>query len=413
MASRMHDGVLRAARHARGEFALTARHPGSIVLRMIPLGLAVMALALAACGGGGGGSPAPTPLPAGDVSLIYTQYVPPAQPGGATEARLFSWQQGEVARLVKDYPGSAIVYMLASPDGRMIAFVDNGIMKIVDRATGADVMVLSTPPVSTTGAGPFASWTADSKKFAYSRVNYTGTPIAGIPNGARSGWIEIIDVGSKENITPEWTKVVPAAQPSWDPTGDEFVAVDFGTPDSTSRPLIIGGVDKRRRTLTTEPAGNKAAPLWSPDGKHIAYWVLEQVPDNSGNTVPGGIFVVDADGKNPHFLAQATFVSPQGWSPDGKRLAIACPPEGKTTQDKITHICIVDVGSGKLTRLTSGQTDFSAGFSPDGDTVAYLSDPDPTSGTFTLRTIRISDKHEERIATGVPYGGFTWARSPQ
>lgn len=381
-----------------------------LLVAFIPLLLAATTLAITACGGGDA-APAPTPVPADAVSLIYTTFTGPAVENGPNGAKLFETKPGAQPRLIKDYAGSAIVYMLASPDGRMVAFVDNGTMKIVDRQTGADVMVLGTPPVSTTGAGPFASFTSDSKIFAYSRANYTGVPIPDIPNGARSGWIEIVDLPSKQIITPAWTKVVPAAQPFWSPVSDEFVAVDFGSAGSTNRPLIIGSVDQRRRTLTSEPLGNKAVPVWSPDGKRIAYWVIEEIPDKKGNTVPGGIFVVDADGKNAHFLIQALFITPQAWSPDGKRLAVSCPPQGKTTKDKVTHVCIVDVGSGKSTSLTVGQTDFSAAFSPDGDTIAYLSDPN-ANGTFVLRTVRISDKHEEQIATNVPFGGFTWARTP-
>jgi hypothetical protein len=371
--------------------------------------LAGVALVLGGCGGGES-TPKATPVPSGEVSLMYTTFTPAQAAGSVGEAKLFELRDGDT-RQVKDYPEAAIVYMLASPDGQMLAFIENGVMKIVSRATGEDVMVLGTPPVSTTGAGPLASFSGDSKTFAYSRVNYTGTPIADIPNSARSGWIEMVDLPSKQIITPAWTKVIPVAQPSWSPVGDEFVAVDFGGAGSTNRPLVIGGIDKRRRTLTTVPNGNKAEPIWSPDGAHVAYWVLEEVPDKDGNTVPGGIFIVDADGKNPHFLVQASFISPQAWSPDGRRLAVACPPDGKTTSEKITHICVVDVDSGTSSRLTSGQTDFSAGFSPDGDTVAYLSDPDAT-GTFTLRTVRVSDGHEEQVATGVPYGGFSWARNP-
>jgi WD40 repeat protein len=364
-------------------------------------------LALLACGGGSG-QPAATRVPADQVGLLYSTMTIDA--AGTGSSRLFEKRTSGEPRLIKDAPGSSLLYMLASPDGSMLSLIDNRTMKIIDRATGADVMTLSTSPVSTTGAGPFASWNADSKTFAYSRVDYSGTPVAGIPNAARSGWIEVVDASTQQIVTPDWTKVIPLSQPFWNPVGDEFVAVDFGPATSTNRPLVVGGLEGRRRTLTNVPPGNKAAPVWSPDGKHVVYWVLEQVPDKSGETVPGGLFIVDADGTNAHFLAQALFVAPQGWSPDGKRLAVACPPEGKTTQDNVTHICIVDVGSGKMTNLTSGQTDFGAGFSPDGDTVAYLSDPDD-QGLFTLRTIRVSDKHTEEIATGVPYGGYTWARA--
>ena len=382
------------------------------VIRMaMAAAIGAIGVLLAACGGDDG-QPRPTPVPANEVSLVYTTFQSNSSDENDTTSRIYEVQAGSTARLIGEYTPAAIVFMLASPDGRMVAFVDNGEMKIIDRTTGGNVMTLGRPPISTTGAGPFASWAPDSRLFAYSRVNYTRTPIADIPNSVRSGWIEVIDVASKEVVTPAWTKAVPVAQPFWSPVGDEFVTIDFGNAGDTNRPLVVGGMDKRHRMLTNEPPGNKGMPVWSTDGRHIAYWVLEKVLDKKGNTVPGAIYIVDADGENAHFLVQASFLSPQAWSPDGKRLAVSCPPEGKTLADKIQHICLVDVGSGKSTDLTSGLFDYSAAFSPDGDTVAYLSDPDPNTGTSTLKTIRVSDKHTETIATDVPFGGMTWARIP-
>ena len=42
---------------------------------------------------------------------------------------------------------------------------------------------------------------------------------------------------------------------------------------------------------------------------------------------------------------------------------------------------------------------------------AYLAEPDSATGTFTLKTVRASDKTETVIATNVPFGGMTWART--
>ena len=79
----------------------------------IPLLLAATALAITACGGGGDAAPAPTPVPADAVSLIYTTFTGPAVENGPSDAKLFETKPGAQPRLIKDYAGSAIVYMLA------------------------------------------------------------------------------------------------------------------------------------------------------------------------------------------------------------------------------------------------------------------------------------------------------------
>ena len=56
-------------------------------------------------------------------------------------------------------------------------------------------------------------------------------------------------------------------------------------------------------------------PDWSPDGTKILY-VTFDVPKHH-NLAPGGITVMDADGKDKRLLTRGGGVHPS-WAPDGK-----------------------------------------------------------------------------------------------
>ncbi len=95
----------------------------------------------------------------------------------------------------------------------------------------------------------------------------------------------------------------------------------------------------------------ESAPAWSPDHRWIAY-------------VRGGsprVWVMDANGRHQRRLTRLpqTQGSP-AWSPDGRKVVF-------TTSD----LYIVDVRTGRPTRLTAGQEAGSPAWSPDGRKIAF------------------------------------------
>ena len=70
------------------------------------------------------------------------------------------------------------------------------------------------------------------------------------------------------------------------------------------------------RQLTQHP-GEDRTPAWSPDGKQIAFY--------STRNESGGIFLMDADGKNITELTHDGENAPS-WSPDGKQMAVHVYP---------------------------------------------------------------------------------------
>lgn len=99
--------------------------------------------------------------------------------------------------------------------------------------------------------------------------------------------------------------------------------------------------------------------VWSPDGSRFA------VPADIGTTLPR-VWVVDTAGGPPRRLnAPDAFQAPQGWNPDGKRLAYV------TLSGSAIVAMAVDVDSGTPVRLVPGESrNHAALWSPDGSKLA-------------------------------------------
>ena len=92
------------------------------------------------------------------------------------------------------------------------------------------------------------------------------------------------------------------------------------------------------RNLTNNPA-NDIAPVFSPDGKQIAF-----MSDRDGGK--WHIYVMNADGSNVRRLTDGTHDSTPTWSPDGNWIAFASTRGGQF------NIWMVDTHGGNLTQIT-------------------------------------------------------------
>ena len=164
-----------------------------------------------------------------------------------------------------------------------------------------------------------------------------------------------------------------------------------------------------RRPLTRTPDADDWQPMYSPDGKRIAF-----LSDRGGEDAETQVWVLPADaGEAEQLTDYPGGVVDFAWSPDGKSLAIIVndpelaegeeePPQPKPIvidryqfkldfTDFLTarrqHLYLVDIASGKTTQLTSGQHDeYLPAFSPDGKQIAYVTKrgPDPTHLNWRL-----------------------------
>jgi len=186
-------------------------------------------------------------------------------------------------------------------------------------------------------------------------------------------------------------------------------------------------------TQKSAPVGGEkdaaGGPLWSPDGKLLAF--EGSIADKSG------LFVAHADGSNVTFLASTNGTNSPlpgtgkefTWSPDGKQLAFISSTPGKEAAEAsgdpmvITrylykpdagegmtrfndnqrlHIFVVDLTTKQVRQLTQGDTDeHSIDWSPDGKEILFASNREPNQDEFfnyDLFTLRVADSSIRRLA---------------
>jgi Tol biopolymer transport system component len=221
----------------------------------------------------------------------------------------------------------------------------------------------------------------------------TRVPLRGTANRLSAGRLRrmlvLVTVGLGVTSTPAWAafpgrngRIAFASTP---PTS---AATTQAVGDRDIYTINPGGSGLFNLTKTfAEPRFN-LEPDWSPDGTKVAF--------RNGRAAAGEIYTVNADGTG---LTQLTTNSVKdyapAWSPDGSEIAFASnrnDPDPGTCVD-IFGGCNIDIfvmpasgGSPVQVTFGSGTEEFPE-FSPDGRTIAYISD---ASGDFAVYTVDLA-----------------------
>jgi Tol biopolymer transport system component len=139
----------------------------------------------------------------------------------------------------------------------------------------------------------------------------------------------------------------------------------------------IGIVEFERGVVTmlTANTNGSQAPVWSPDGKHIAY----RGTRNGFRNV--WVKSVDGTGAERQLTRSESVQTPLSWSPDGKNLLYYDSATSGSTWD----IAAVSVADGKVQPVvTDAQRQSSAQWAPDGKWIAYTSDESGREEVFVV-----------------------------
>ena len=184
--------------------------------------------------------------------------------------------------------------------------------------------------------------------------------------GERTPWsiyVADADGGNARNLTGDMQLAPePWANITWEPGGGRIA---FATSENGTNVVYVAPSDGSGPPVRlSEADGDRSAPIWSPDGRWIAYRLRRMSDDGAVHLAIAG-----PDGSAEQVLAtdpmpNASFRGSQ-WAPDSTRVAYFRQENGR-------HVVgVVDL-DGQETIITPADTEgFNPVWSPDGTKIAY------------------------------------------
>jgi Tol biopolymer transport system component len=147
-------------------------------------------------------------------------------------------------------------------------------------------------------------------------------------------------------------------------------------------------------------------PAWSPDGKSIAFFRGGSLLTDDVKGGPGGIWMMDADGQNQRLVTRLDIfraVAAPVWSPDGKYLAYILGSEDEE------DVWVAPIAGGEpvnVSNLTGAKSDIS--WSPDSSALIFTNDNNMADTLFIYVALPDgSDAH--KLLPDARHGFGDWA----
>jgi dipeptidyl aminopeptidase/acylaminoacyl peptidase len=266
-----------------------------------------------------------------------------------------------------------------SPDGKYLAFLSarhDGKTQIwlLNRIGGEAQRLTETPQDVDT-----FEWSPDSKRLCLVLHDATTEELEAAKDKDKDKEAE--DKSAKDNK--------PKAQKPWVIDRLQFKVDEVGYLDRRRTHLYIFHLAAKGLTQITSGDYDDADPAWSPDGKQLAFTSNRSSdPDRNYNT---DIWTVSADNadKGAH-LTQIT-TNPGGdnapvWSPDGKWIAYVTQTEPKLIEYATKHLAISPAAGGEARVLTRtfDRNVSDVLFSADSKSLFFIADDDGTQNVCRI-----------------------------
>jgi len=216
--------------------------------------------------------------------------------------------------------------------------------------------------------------------------------------------VHVLDVATKKDVQITSDKFDDGA-PVWSPDGSAiaFSANRTDHPDANDNTdvfIVEPRAGAKPRQLTTSPASD-GSPVFSPDGKSIAYLAGGDPKDIWYAT--NNLAIVPAAGGAPKILTSGLDrnVSRPQFTPDGAAILFMLEEGGNV------HLARVPASGGAVARLVDGERDLSAfDVAKSGDVAVLQSQPQQPSEVYVVRNgsvqqvTHVNDEFLAKIALG-------------
>ena len=179
------------------------------------------------------------------------------------------------------------------------------------------------------------------------------------------------------------------------------------SPDSRNILLHLGGSAERNRTArltlispasggseaVDQPPGEFQAPVWSPDGKRVAYVV--HGPDGDS------LWTADAHGRNRQIVTALPGEGALSWSPDGARIGYL---SGSYEGAPFGFLATYDL-TGRAEAVLARGPLVAFFWSPDGQRIAYIT-ADTGAAQMVWHVVGVASGQDSVIAPFVPTAHF-------
>ena len=190
------------------------------------------------------------------------------------------------------------------------------------------------------------AWSPDGARLVYWKHPTTGWEL----------WSLTVETGQRKQLTPkEWGG---CRSPAFSPDGKRIAFWRTVPPG-----FWISDRDGKNPQRVSEDGHRDHAPVWSPDGRSLAFVTLRSL---ARDRVATDLMLAQRGG-DTWIVRKLTAGEPKGWSADGRWLFAECARAGSH------EICRIEAATGKEQNLTrSPEHELLLTVSPDGGRLAFV-----------------------------------------